>query len=343
MENIEEIKTRRIEGYLDLDSYFIRRIGRPPEDEEDLFANGLIDVENSGRSDKFWILDEQGNRIALFKEPINPQGDELYAELISEEVSKILGIPTAHYDLAIFNGRKGVISYNFVGEYDSYESGFDIIMDFYEKRLEEDGQLSELYGINNKKDTIDDVSSKLNNLEDVWCILEERYKDHPYKQLIVSKIVNGLVNKLIFDILMVNVDDHCDNWGELDMLSEGKNLAPQFDNSRIINLHNNILTERFVSKDTIEDKELIFTVDNNGIKKPLEVLSHFLKISSSEYTDLVREKVVALQDHIYEIPLIIEKRTNHPMPNYLTRYFTTTMPEHLNKVSEIVDGKRNNK
>lgn len=339
MENIEEIKTPRINGYLNLDIYFLRRLGRPIEDQEDLFINGLIDMEATGRSDKFWILDEQGNRIALFKEPINYQGDETYAELISEEVSKILGIPTAHYDLAIFNGRKGVVSYNFIKEHDSYESGFDILMDFYERKLESNKINSDLYGIDYKNDTIDDVSIKLNNLEDAWCILEEKYKDHPNKEHIVYTLVNGLVDKLIFDILMVNVDDHCDNWGELDTLEDGRILAPQFDNARVLNLHNNIAVEQFISSETIEDKDLSFVVDNTGVTKPLDVLKYFLNISSSEYTDLVRNKVNDLKGHIDDVPAIIEERTEATMPHQLKKYFITTMNEHLEKVSEIVDSK----
>ena len=339
MENLEEIKTPRINGYLNLDSYFLRRLGRPAEDEEDLFSHGLIDIEVAGRSNKFWILDEQGNRIALFKEPINPQGDETYAELISEEVSKILGLPTAHYDLAIFGGCNGVLCYNFVKEYDSYQSGFDILMDFYDSKLENNKENSELYGIDNISDTIDDVSEKLNNLETAWCILEDKYKNHPNKEYIVSTIVDGLVNKLIFDILMVNVDDHCDNWGELDSLEEGRRLAPQFDNARVINLHNNIAVEQFASKETIEDKNLSFVVDNTGITKPLEVLKYFLNISSSEYTDLVRDKVNTLREHIDDVPSIIEERTEVPMPKQLKKYFITTMNEHLERVSEIVDNK----
>jgi len=343
MEDIKEIKTPRVNGYLDLDDYFFKRLGRNPIDEEDLYNNGLIEMELGGRSDGFWILDEAGNRIALFKEPLNRQGDESYAELISEEVSKILGMPTAHYDLAKFNGNKGVVSYNFIKKYDGYDAGFDIIADFYESNLEYDSEMSELYGIDYISDTIDDATTKLNNLEDIWRILEDKYGDYPNREYIVSTIMNGLVDKLIFDILMVNIDDHCGNWGVLDTLDDGKVLAPQFDNARIINLHKNILTEKFVSNETIEDKELSLMVDNKIITKPLEVLRYFLNISSSEYTDLVSAKVDTLKEHLGEVPLIIEQRTETPMPEYLKRYFTTTMSEHLDKVSEIVNVKRNRK
>lgn len=339
METNDSIKSKRINGYLDLNSYFIKRLGRPFKDKEDLYANGLIEIESIGRSEKFWILDENGDALALFKEPIDPRADEQYAELISEEVAKVLEMPTAHYDLATFDGAHGVISYNFVDKYDAYLAGFDILMNFYEDKLEEDKEMCDLYNIDFINDTIDDVFVKLNNLEDVWTILEDRYKGHPNKQYIVSKIVDGLVNKLIFDILMVNVDDHVDNWGELDSLEHGKMTAPQFDNSRVINLHRNILVEKFVRESPIEEKNLNFIVSNNGIRKPLEVLNYFLDVSSSEYLDMVKEKVNKLYDNIEHIPFRIEERTEYPMPDYLRRYFCTTMYEHLDKVNEVIESK----
>ncbi|MBQ7136646.1 MAG: hypothetical protein IJO43_01560 [Bacilli bacterium] len=334
MDNYNKLEIDRIDGWLDLDSYFIKRLGRPFRDEEDLFANGLIDVENAGRSDKFWVLDEEGNRIALFKEPINRDSDEVYAELIQEEICNILDISTAHYDLAKFKGAKGVISYSFLTDYDTYYSGFDLIANFYESRLEHDPELCELYGIDYESDTIDDVTRKLNNLEDIWCILEEVYKGHPNKQEIVSSVMDGLIGKLIKDVVAVDIDGHADNWG---MMNAG--FAPLFDGSRILNLHKNVLIEPFITTETIEDKELLFTVDNSDVKKPLEVLERFLNISSSEYRDLVREKVDTLKAHLEDISVSIEIRTEHQMPDYLKRYFVTTMSEHLDNISAIVDGK----
>ena len=339
MEEIKEIETGRVRGYLDLDSYFEQRLGREFIDNEDLFANGLIDLEQGGRTSLFWILDEEGNKLALFKEPLNYDGYEGYGELISEEVSKLFGMPTAHYDLASYRGIKGILSYNFLKEYDSYYSGFDVLADFYEQKLQKDKELSELYGIDYYKDDLDSATDKLNNLEDIWGILEDKYKDYPDKQYIVKRIMDGLVDKLVFDILMINEDDHCSNWGQVDDLEKGKVLAPQFDNSSILNLYKNIYTEKFASGKDIEDKELRLTVDNKGITKPLEVLSQFLGVSDSEYTDLVRDRVNILKENVEKIPTIIELRTEHEMPDYVKRYFITTMNTHLDKVSEVVETK----
>lgn len=336
----EEFNVKRINGYLDIDEYFFKRLKRKFIDYEDLELNGLITTELAGRSNKFWILSKDNNeKIALFKEQ-QFGTDEGYAELFAEEIAKILKMPSAHYDLAIFDGKKGVISYNFIKEYDSLYSGTDIILDFYEKKLEGNRELSELYGIDIDNDNLDIILEKLNNLEDIWFILEDKFKDCYDRELIVGRIVNGLVDKLIFDILTVNVDDHCDNWGIMDDSEEGKKIAHQFDNARILNLHHNILIEKYVEDKKLTDKELSLTVDNLKIKKPLEVLQHFLNISSSEYRDLVKEKIDILQEHIDEIPTIIETRTCNPVPRYLNDYFKTNMHEHLNAVNEIVSNKR---
>lgn len=334
---MEELVTKRINGYLDLDSYFIEKMGRQYNDLEDLSSNGLIDIEPSILQNKFWIIDPKtGYRIALFKSQ-QAFSDEAYAELLSEEVAKVLNIPVAHYDLATFNGKKGVLSYNFIKEYDDYYSGFDIILDFYDEKLIKDEELSKLYNIDNQNDGVEDVVNKLNNLEDVWSILEDRYKNHPRKEEIVPKIVDGLVDRLIFDILMINADRHADNWGELDSIGKGKDLSPAFDNARTLNMHNNVIIESFDDDVIIQDQELRFTVDNSNEKKPLEVLDKFLKISSSEYKDRVIEKVKVLEENVEFIPLRVEERTKKQMPDYLKSYFIHYMYDHLDKVNEVIN------
>ncbi len=323
---MKEVKTERINGYLDLDSYFFKKLGRKYTDLEDLYINGLIDYEPRSPGNTFWILSSNNhNKLALYKENNYQSGS--YAELIAEEIANILEFPCAHYDLATFNSQSGVISYNF-DKKNKYLSGFDIIADFYEKNLENDMEKSELYGINYYNDTIDDVSDKLNNLEDIWFILDESLKGHPDKPYIVSNIVNGLVNKLIFDVLTVNIDGHSENWGII-----GTKASPLFDNSHILNLHRDISEK----KSNLQDKPLAFVVDNSTIKKTLEVLEHFLKISSSEYKDMVIDKVNKLENNIDFIPAIIEKRTEHEMPSGIKEYFLTTMHSHLDKVNEVIN------
>ena len=264
----------------------------------------------------------------LFKEQKN-YSFEAYSELFAEEIAKILGFRNAHYDLAMFNGVEGVISYNFLKETESSYSGFDVIADFYERTLEDDPELLKCYNIDLTKDTIDDVIEKLNNLEDIWSILEDKYKNHYFKQQIVYNIMDKLVDKLTFDILTVHTDDHCDNWALV-----GNGLSPSFDNSRILNLHRNVLDEEIVEQ-SLTEKDLLLTIDNSKTK-PLEVLEQFINISSSEYKDRFIEKVNKLEENIEYIPGIISKRTEYQIPNEISSYVMHHMYEHLDKVNSVL-------
>lgn len=331
MEKIDKLSMERKNGWLQLDDYFIKRIGREYKSLEELYENGIIESIPYGINEKFWILDERGNKVAMFK--IQEIPEYAYSELYTEEISKMLGIKTAHYDLATYLGRYGVISYNFSKDSDEIYKGFDIIADFYENKLMDIEQLSELYGIDYYEDTIEDACEKLNNLEDIWAILEDKYKNHENKQEIVSNVIDSLVDKLILDVFTVNNDDHCEQWG----IVNDEYLMPNHDYERILNIREEYSVN--LNKKHVEDKQLLFTVDSTCKTKPLEVLEHFLDISSSEYKDRVRDKANILKENIDIIPSLIEKRTEHEMPLHLKNYFTNTMHEHMDRVCEIVDGK----
>jgi hypothetical protein len=58
---------------------------------------------------KFWF----DNNRYLFKE-VRPGTGEDWSEKIACELCGLLGIPHARYDLALWNGRRGVVSENFV-------------------------------------------------------------------------------------------------------------------------------------------------------------------------------------------------------------------------------------
>lgn len=324
---MQEIK--RINGYLSLDNYFSNKLGKKYFTDKELIESGLVEFDYS---DRFWILSDKGTKIALFKEQNNSY-DEAYVELFAEEIAKIIGIKTAHYDLAIFRGRKGVISYNFINENDSYYSGYEIISKFVEETLEDNLELSDLYGVDSEEDPIY-ACEQLNNLEDIWAILEIIYKDNPNKEQIVFRIVDGLVDKLIFDIIAGNLDDHAENWGILN-----DNLAPVFDNGKILNIHSNLFLKDYFDSSSLENVNLRFTVDSSDCKKALEVLKYFLNISSSEYKDRIINKINVLKQNMEYIPNIIEKRTEQVMPDYLKQYFITTTLVNIDNIDEIVNNK----
>ena len=77
-------------------------------------SNGIIhksEVELEGARNKFWFNDCN----YMFKEIFEGSYED-YAELISSELAKEFGIECATYDLAICDGKLGVITKNFVNE-----------------------------------------------------------------------------------------------------------------------------------------------------------------------------------------------------------------------------------
>lgn len=97
--------------------------------------NGLIqkdEIENTGARNKFWF----NNYEYLFKE-IFEDSYEDFAVLLSFEIAKELNIECASYDLAIYNGKNGVITKNFVNEEIGEEliSGTEVINEVYQKHI----------------------------------------------------------------------------------------------------------------------------------------------------------------------------------------------------------------
>lgn len=327
-----EIVATRQNGFLNLNEYFNKVLKENSyyHDIQTLYEKGIIEIEVIGISDKFWILDyKTGDKIALYKQQ---NGTYMcYAELFAEEIAKILGFENAHYDLATLNGYEGVISYNFLKDDEEYLTGYDITSEYYENFILEDEELAKMYNIDLENDTIGEIIDKLNNLDSIWSILEEKYKNDFYKREIIFNIMDKAVDKLMFDILTVNVDDHGDNWGLV-----GDRLAPLFDNERILNMHRKDRKEEEEEKKDLNDKELLLTVDSEGINKPLEVLKYFLDISSYEYTERFKEKLNKLETNIEYVPLNVEKTIHKEIPSDIKEYFLNTMYDHIDNIHRVL-------
>ncbi len=324
---LNNINLKRIKGFLDLDDYFYNSLQRPYIDEEDLFLNGLVDVEIAGKDDKFWIIDPiTSQKIVLFKKN-GYRSNELYGELFSEEMAKLLGFSTAHYDLATFKGYKGSISYNFMKEDDHYYSGFDLIADFYENRLQKDNELCNLFGINPKNIPLGEAVVLLNNIKDVEIILQDKYKNNPNKIKIVSSIINGLKNSLILDILSLNNDNHCDNWG---ILNDQK-LSPNFDRGRIFNMQHKIDDDFDLFMDELK---LMYNRDDDG--NYFKVLHSLLESNEEVYIRRLSRKAKILSDNINLIISNVEQKIEDKLPKEIEEYFIDTAMEHLQDVKKEI-------
>src|SRR4051794_3232003 len=78
-------------------------------------------TEQMGSKEKFWYRDPVRGRT-LFKE-VRPDTGEDWAEKVAEQLCILLGLPHAHYELAVSNGIRGVISPTFVGRGEGLSHG----------------------------------------------------------------------------------------------------------------------------------------------------------------------------------------------------------------------------
>ena len=100
---------KRIDGYLDIEQYFKQQLKRESIDLDMLEDKKIIKGEYGGSNCMFWF-NYLGVDV-LFKVYTTTFG--AYSELISEALAKKLELPSAQYDLGTFQGRKGVITYDF--------------------------------------------------------------------------------------------------------------------------------------------------------------------------------------------------------------------------------------
>lgn len=171
--------------------------------------------ELKGNRKKFWYNFDDTN--VLFKET-NPDTYEDYAELLNEELCKMAGMPSAHYDLAIINDRKGVLSYDFRRNGSKFVAG-SIILKRYVNTIEENEGLIASRTI---------PGNKYNNLQTIKEALSLECSESSLKN-IMEKL------DLLFgvDCLGLQSDRHWNNWGVLSSIQKNgilkRELAPQFD------------------------------------------------------------------------------------------------------------------
>jgi hypothetical protein len=82
-------------------------------------------LEQMGTKFKFWYEDRR-HGFCLFKEG-HPNTGEDWAERVAAELCELLGMPHAVYRLAVWRGRRGVITQSFLGENESYSAGNEVL------------------------------------------------------------------------------------------------------------------------------------------------------------------------------------------------------------------------
>ena len=102
-------------------------------DINDAIEKGLIQYNEAevhgARKNKFWF----NNYTWMYKEVDNDYNTyEDYAEIICYELSKLFNIKSAKYDLATFNGRRGVVTKSVINENEKLIHGTELLNEVYE-------------------------------------------------------------------------------------------------------------------------------------------------------------------------------------------------------------------
>ena len=208
------------------------------------------------------------NDTYYFKEAPNR---ELVMELISKSIAFILGIPYLDESIAILNDKYGLLSKSYLKDGDKSYNLQSLMQNYF-------------YENNDEEELLDYKKlASLNNLEDIWFALEDRYEDND----IVKKLMEGITNIFMFDLLLKESDRTLKNIEIIENGTEIK-LAPLYDTSSIFSDTNTKLgideedylkndidkLNKFLEYSDNSSKERFYsyleTLDSIGIEKIIE-------------------------------------------------------------------------
>lgn len=216
--------------------------------------------EGSGRSEKLWLINPDTDQTGLFKYKKDIETTDHASECIASDIARLIGISCAKFEIGMFKGREGSISYNIV-------------------ERESITLIEGIYGISLFYNNYD--SEKLMDIK----------TGEKYSLEMIKNVLNGFdlfeefLSVLVFDFLIGNTDRHQSNWA---FLMEDKNitLSPLYDNSSSLCAYvPESRIDQYLGKDQMLWKSLVdtkskslirITVSDRKLPTHVEVLN-FLK------------------------------------------------------------------
>ena len=188
------------------------------------------------------------NDTYYFKEVPNR---ELVMEMISKSIAFLLGITYLKESIAILNDKYGLLSKSYLKDDDKSYNLHNLMQNYF-------------YG-NNDDELLDYRKlASLNNLEDIWFALEDRYED----KNIVKNLMDGITNIFMFDLLVGESDRTLRNIEIIESYNT-VTLAPLYDTSSIL-----------------ADKSTALGVDEDDyLKSDLDKLDKFIENSDTAYKE----------------------------------------------------------
>lgn len=171
-------------------------------------------LEALGTKPKFWYTDA-GRRI-LYKEG-RPDSGEHWAEKVCCEICKLLGLPHAHYELATWKDRKGVVSETFVPEGGRLIFGNEL-----------------LSGIVKGYPATRRYTVRQHTVRRVLAVAGVRVVGFPIgfdAPAGLRSAADVFVGYLLLDALVANQDRHHENWALILDKNQIVTLSPTFDHA----------------------------------------------------------------------------------------------------------------
>lgn len=158
----------------------------------------------SGTSQQEWIVNNEG-QIGLFKQRKTENVTDDISEKIASDIANVIGLPCAKIELAVRNGRYGVVSY---------------LINKSEDEVLSEGitYISRIFREYDRDNLIDSKTGEKYSLEMILKSVEG------------LKLEKGLFDIFIFDCLIGNSDRHHSNWATL-TANDKTSVCPIYDNA----------------------------------------------------------------------------------------------------------------
>lgn len=283
--------------------------------------------ELQGKSPKEWLLFEETR--ALFKEV--PEGTFAdYMELLIEELMKQGGLETAEYDLAILNGKKGVITPDFLKPGEALVLGKNFLGVTLGDETEDP-----------RCNTIEKINSQL-QLLDVW----------PAKRI---KMIHDISVQFGIDCITLQPDRHWRNWGVIALNGQIDRIAPHFDAGYAMRSESRakkiIAYSQRASKIKNTDSRRKFFEEEIIPKNWRNITLRYTQSKTGYGMKLFREAMEANPELMLDIAktLIglkpenaiksVEQKIGKPIDPNCSRWFRTVTEFNIREVGEIVNAK----
>lgn len=222
------------------------------------------ETEELGTKRKFWY--RQKELKYLYKQA-RPNTGEAWAEKIASELCKLLNLPHADYELAIWNNNLGTISPSFVPPNKTLVLGNKILV-----KIDESYPECSANNYKVSKHTLDIVVEAIaNNSININLPLNWKPPEG------IETAIETFVGYLLLDAWINNTDRHHENWGFI--MNDSVNLAPTFDHAS--SLGRELLDykkQEKINNKTVKNyiaKSRSATYDKVGDRKPMLTLYLF--------------------------------------------------------------------